>query len=777
MRRLECFSPVLRVTALALALTAALPAAARPLQPARLDANGSPGDVYFKQITLDEAAQFISQIGKTSIVVTSSVANKKVSLYLRDVNVEGMVRSLSRAAGVWYRYDSQTKAYILMDAKEYQQDIAITRDEITRNYMLRHNNVVSIANAIAALYGERVNLVEPVEEMPPLEMGSTARTQTGSTGSRSSGMNGASGGMGLGGGSSRGFSMSPEGATTRRSGGSRGVRQMAGKDPRTEIANVSQAGLEASLDIDGSAVMRVEASELQQAVSNQGPPINITYNKQHNLLLVRTSDEAALKDIDKLVTDMDHPPRQVLLEMRILEVELGGDFRSVFDIGLSGNSTTRVRDNGTSGPYGLNHGSDIDGSVAGGYPRNAASLGNFGPEETATAVWQLVSDTLRLRLQMLESENRVNVLATPMLVASNNQPARLFIGDEQILITGAESDSTTGTTGANNTTITVETERRNVGQTLIILPRINADRSVTLTVDQDNSRINAGGARMPLPLPNGETFDYPIDTVNTANLQVTAHARDGLTVAVGGMISQRVSDAEEKVPLLGDIPGLGVLFKKKVKSNVRKQIVLLITPHVLETPEESDTLARGKEAEVRSLDAGGSSQGLAATAKPEKRDSMFDPAFGLAAAAGGATPAAAPPAAAAASSNKAELERLGGLARAAADAVRQEDPTAPPPGDLQPVHLPIAARQTRQLGDDLEFQAVAAWQKDGYYITALRVINLNARPATLTPTRIVGRWAAMVVERKQLDAAGGERSWTWAYAISHQPYEQAVEQP
>jgi len=777
-----------RAFALFLALVVAVPAplVARPIPDAKLDANGSPGDVYLKQITLDEAAQFISQIGKTSIVVTSSVASKKVSLYLREVNIEGMVKSLCRAAGVWYRYDSQIKAYILMNAEEYRQDLAITRDEITRNFVLRHHNVVSIANAIQALFGERVNLIEPVEEMPPVEMGSTARTQTGATatgtGSGIGSGRSAVGSSGFGqSGSGRGFAMSQEGAITRRSGGSRGGRQAAQKDAREEISNVSQAALEAALDVDSTEVESLEVSQVQHAVSTQGPPIHITYNKLHNLLLVRTSDEAALKDIDRLVADMDRPPRQVLLEMRILEVELGGDFRSVFDFGFSGNGTTTIRDNGTSGPYSLNRGSANDGGVADvngvlSYPRNAASLGNFSPEQAATAVWQLVSDTLRVRLQLLESENRVNVLATPMLVASNNQPARLFIGDEQILITGAETDSTTGTTGATNTTITVETERRNVGQTLIILPRINADRSVTLTVDQDNSRINAGGARMPLPLPNGETFDYPIDTVNTANLQVTAHARDGLTVAVGGMISQRVTDGEEKVPLLGDIPLVGTLFKKTVRTNTRKQIVLLITPHVLDTPEESDAYAQGKEAELRLLDSSASTRGLAAADKGKKRDSMFDPVFGLANGKGAvAAPTAVPLARAQASD--AEIERLGAIVRAAAAAVRQEDPTAPLPDGLQPAALSATARQPRQLGDGLELQAVSAYRKDGYYVTVLRAINLAAQPTTLTPTRIVGHWSAMVVERKDIAAMGADGSWTWIYALSREPFEQAMEQP
>ncbi|MDR2688307.1 MAG: hypothetical protein LBB76_00945 [Azoarcus sp.] len=553
----------------------------------------SPGDIYLRQVSLDEAAQFISRIGNTSIVVSSSVANKVVSLYLRDINIEGMIKNLSRAAGIWYRFDPQTKVYILMNAQEYQQDIAITRDDYTRTHVLKHHNVVSIANAIVALFGNRVSLVEPTEEENSNSMGSTTRTS--STANRRY-YGESSGSRGGGGGTSA-----------------------SSTDTRREITTLSQARLDRTLDADSAQAANIDAAKLMADTSRQGPPINVTYNLLHNLLLLRSSDEGALRAIDELVREMDRPPRQVLLEMKIIEVELGGDFRSVFDIGVGG-------DNTTTGPQSLGAGSASGLNDEGRFPRNAASFGNFS-EEGSTMIWQIVNNRVRMRLQLLENENRVNVLATPMVVASNNQPARLFIGEEQILVTGASGDSTIGTTGAISTWITVETAQRNVGQTLVVLPRINADRTVTLTIDQDNSRIITGGATLPLAMPNGTVYQFPVDTVNTANLQVTAHARDGLTVAVGGMISQRISDQEEKVPFLGDVPLLGTLFKRTVKGNRKSQLILLITPWVLETPEESDALAREKESQARRLNDSDIERGHWRTdgqTGERRRPSLFD---------------------------------------------------------------------------------------------------------------------------------------------------------
>ncbi|MDR1889608.1 MAG: hypothetical protein LBQ81_09575 [Zoogloeaceae bacterium] len=581
---------------------------------AALDAPPGPGDIYLRQVTLDEAAQLIARIGKTSIVVTESVSNKVVSLYLRDVNVEGMIKNLCRAAGIWYRFDSKNNTYVLMSGREYQQDIAITRDDITRTWVLRHHNVISIANAIQALFGARVSLIEPVEEMPETDMGSTSRSSTGSSGSYSSSRN----------------SRNSRSASTRSYSGSRSARSGAGgmeADPRQAITGITQYALESTLEpapepvpaentagtAQGSPVN--QAARIDQfssgallAASRQGAPINITYNLLHNLLLVRSSDEAALADIETLIQKMDRPPRQVLLEMKILEVQLGSDFSSVFDIGASRNGTS-------SGPLSP---TSADSGV---FPSNSALLGNF-PLGSGTVIWQRVSSNLRMRLELMEKENRVNTLATPTLLAANNQEAQLFVGTEEVLVTGASADNTTGISGVFYSTFTVNTEQRNVGRTLIILPRINDDRSVTLTIDLDNSSINRNARTLPI---GGGFGDIPIDTVSTANLQVTAHAYDGMTVAVGGMISQNISDNEEKVPLLGDIPLLGHLFKKTGRGNSRSQLVLLITPWVLENPAESDALARKKEEELRQLDRADASRGHLSQGKTPPRDSVLDP--------------------------------------------------------------------------------------------------------------------------------------------------------
>jgi general secretion pathway protein D len=186
----------------------------------------------------------------------------------------------------------------------------------------------------------------------------------------------------------------------------------------------------------------------------------------------------------------------------------------------------------------------------------------------------------------------VNVLATPLLLASNNRPARLFVGEERVLTTGVSTDVTTPSDGATTTTIDPETEVRDIGNSLLITPKINADRTVTLFLVHDSSHVSPDSATIPVATADGGVVPFPIDTVNTANLQATVVAKDGMTLAVGGLIRIELTDHEQKVPVLGDIPILRFFFRKKVTDRSKAELILLITPRVLFTPTEADAVTR-----------------------------------------------------------------------------------------------------------------------------------------------------------------------------------------
>lgn len=726
---------------------AAAPARTSPAPAAKLA--GVIGDIQLTRVRLEDVARLLSQVGQANVVVTSEVLDKVVSIYLRNARVEDMVRNVCRAAGVWYRKDADSDTYIIMSGEEYQKDLAIVRDEKTQVFTLRHHNVVATANAIRALFGNRVTLTAPVEEMPPVSLGSGNRQTIGNRNSSNGGSNrNDNNTAGTAAGSTGNGNSGAQQGNARS--GSNGAGAVVA-DPRSELDRLSAERLSTQARVDAQGQLVAGVSSLQEVAARLGPPINVTYNRLNNLLMVRSGDVAALEQIGRLIAEMDRPPKQVLLEMKILEVTLDDGYRSVFDIGLAGRGTT-------AGPGGWASQSNQNTGIN---ARNSLGSGLFDVENDANLIWQVMSSSLTMRLQLLANENKLKVLSSPMLVAANNQQARLFIGDERVLTVGASSQSVTGTTGATNTTITVETEKRDVGQTLAILPRINGDRTISLTIDQDSSTVKIGDATIPITTASGDVIYFPIDTVNTANLQVTAHAKDGMTVAIGGMIRESSQRDEEKVPLLGDIPGVGFFFKRDVRAAVRSQIVLLITPRVLESPEESASVARQHEQDYSKQSA--KFPRTPVLPKPfaaeEKASADATSSFGL------KLPAEAP-----SSEATSTRQRIAELARAAAHAVREE-PVATPAG-MQRVSL---GSKTLTLDERLEASPVASWQADGLRVTALRVINLAEHTRRLNAGMLRGRWTAMVIEQPNLDAAFGKNSWSWIYAISEEPFEQALE--
>lgn len=296
-----------------------------------------------------------------------------------------------------------------------------------------------------------------------------------------------------------------------------------------------------------------------------------------------------MEDIAKLVLEIDRPIPQVLLEMKVLELTLGDSFKSAFDYEtVDGPTTLGTPSNQIKNP--LSPGTALAN-------RHIIGAGNF-PLEDNRFVYQFLNDRVRARIQLMAGENRIQELATPMILAANNQSAKIFIGEERVLTTGVNTSLVTPGNGATATSIEPQTEIRDIGNTVEILPRINEDKTVTLTITQDSSSVAVGAATIPVAGGSGNVSGFNVDTVNTARIQGTIIATNNLTIAIGGLIRQRQSENRQKVPVLGDLPVLGTLFRRDVKENTKTELVLLITPRVMSTPAEGRAITEQRLREL-----------------------------------------------------------------------------------------------------------------------------------------------------------------------------------
>jgi general secretion pathway protein D len=238
---------------------------------------------------------------------------------------------------------------------------------------------------------------------------------------------------------------------------------------------------------------------------------------------------------------------------------------------------------------------------------NASTLGG-GVE----ALFSLVKDKwkLDLTLEMLQKDGLVNTIASPMIVAAQNSEAQITSGfinvpmfsDIEVVSQNTQSVQT-GTDPSGNpiyetrtvpayTTPKYETVDL-IGTRLRVTPQINQDRSVTLRVYLSQSGVDKSGAEIQYAtfnsegMPNSSWTKTDVDTQKTQLVQTIAAVPEGFTLALGGLIEEEESVIERKVPVMGDIPLIGFFFKNENKVKNRREMIFLLTPHILMSPGEA----------------------------------------------------------------------------------------------------------------------------------------------------------------------------------------------
>ncbi len=304
-------------------------------------------------------------------------------------------------------------------------------------------------------------------------------------------------------------------------------------------------------------------------------PVQVFADKATNSIVI-SSTKLAYQYLESVMKGLDTKRNQVFVEAVILEV-----------------GVDRLRQIGSEPLQVL--GAVKSGSVQG--------LGGFNraPEDIAT-IAQILSgagtggtiqilDNLNVRafLQMIMTLSDTNILSTPQVLASDNQKAKIVVGENRPFPTGQAQ----GITGGTLVTI----ERKDVGVTLEMTPQVLEDGLIRLEVKQEITAIaenvaqtiGAGAATVPVG-----------PTTTKRAMETTAVARDGQTLVVGGLVRDNITVNERKIPLLGDIPLLGWLFRFQSKQAEKLNLLVFMTPHLIK--DEADmvqlNIRKGKEASM-----------------------------------------------------------------------------------------------------------------------------------------------------------------------------------
>lgn len=551
--------------------------------------------VDFRGETIDQVVRSFSELANLNIVASAEASKVEINLFLRNVMPMDVLENLTKTHDLYYRVDENSGIIRIYTTAEYERNLASFREERTQVFTLLYPNPVDVAVAIRDLFGDRVQLnfgvgdedaiLDLVFRMNRFDLIDSRSLGLGQfQGNYSYGGRGVSSVNGLGGFRSNDY-------RNQYPGGRGGDEYRPLTDLNAEqIQNLVDALQQKQTQVQPQPQPTNPTTEskdaIEQLLREKQATIYVTVVRRNNQIVIRTGDENTMKQVEQLITRLDVPTPLVLLEVKVMSILLDDDFRSVFDYQFSDGGTSAG--SFTTGDI-LPTPSD---SLTGQARRLASMIPGGGVLNQGDLTFQVVSNSFRARMQLLEDDNRVTVLNTPLLLTANNEVSRIFIGDTIPFTVGFNSPQVI-TGGNNNTTIagTPITELRDVGQSLLITPSINADRTVTLRIVQENARRVINGGRIPVLNTNGGITNQEVDTVNRSTISGTVVAKDGLAVALGGLIEDEVSDSREQVPLVGKIPVLGFFFRRQNTGRLRRELVVMVRPYIFNTPSESAAMS------------------------------------------------------------------------------------------------------------------------------------------------------------------------------------------
>ncbi len=328
----------------------------------------------------------------------------------------------------------------------------------------------------------------------------------------------------------------------------------------------------------GKAAPKPAAAAVRRTTGSNQPLFDIQADESSNALVI-TAPPSIYRSLEAVIRQLDIRRAQVLVEAVIAEIssqrtsELG--IQWIFD-GSQGDKPVGV----------INFGNNPISSLAAAIANNLGTITDpFGPGMTV-GVGKFNSDTFNFAavIRALEGDGETNVLSTPSLVTMDNEEAEIFIGQEVSIPSG--SFTVSGSTATNPFTTF---ERVPVGIKLKVKPQINEGNTVRLNIEQNVDSFAAGTAGQGDIVTNQRT------------ITTTVVVDDGKVLVLGGLIKDDLLENAQKVPLLGDIPLLGALFRSKSVQKIKTNLLIFLRPVILRDENTAMALTNSKYKYIRDL--------------------------------------------------------------------------------------------------------------------------------------------------------------------------------
>ncbi|CAM2892290.1 type II secretion system secretin GspD [Vibrio ordalii] len=339
--------------------------------------------------------------------------------------------------------------------------------------------------------------------------------------------------------------------------------------------------------------------------SSQRTEVMISAHAPTNSLIV-TAPQDIMKELQDVVAQLDIRRAQVLIEALIVEMAEGDginlgvqwgslDNGSVIQYGNAGAPIGNVM-------IGLEEAKDTTTSKAvydsdGNFLRNenTTTKGDYSTLASALgavngAAMSLVMGDWTALISAVSSDSNSNILSSPSITVMDNEEASFIVGEEVPVLTGSRA-------GANNDNPFQTVERKEVGIKLKVVPQINEGDSVQLKIEQEVSNVLGANGAVDVRFAKRQ-------------LNTSVIIQDGQMLVLGGLIDERAVESESKVPLLGDIPVLGYLFKSTSTQVEKKNLMVFIKPTIIRDGMTADGITQRKYNYIRAEQLYNADRGL-----------------------------------------------------------------------------------------------------------------------------------------------------------------------
>ncbi len=531
--------------------------------------------------TMDLIAMFDSDTFANQRVRAYEIVNSRPSELAKDLDSVMKAYSVTEKSGVRFLAVDRINTLIAVapnpgvfeQVKQWIDKLDIKPKVSTGSsnlwvYQLKYQRAEILAMAIDALYSGNTAALVMMSQMMNASMVSSGMGNNG-TGYGAAGMGG---GMGMGGYGMGGYGMGTGGMGMGGYGmggygmGGYGMGSYGNAYAPTGVNNLTGAAPQAAAPSAGGTDAGTYMGQQATQAARQRMP-HVVPNPFNNTLLIQGTAQE-FEDISNLLRQLDVPPRQVLIDVKIYEVDLDGAFAAGVSSYLQDRGSSAATSAGNNGVS--NNNSSGSNTAITGLSVSEALTGAAGPGGIALTAGAMISKSRQLLglLTAQESRGHSRIISSPSIIATDGIAATMNVGSQVPVLT---SQAASGVSVGGSSVFANNVSNQSSGVTVSFTPRISSSGVVTMMVDQQVSAPQAPSA--------SSSIQSPSFTNRSLSTQLTI--MDGDTVAMGGAILETHTESSGGVPFLHRIPILGTAFGAKNTSTSRTELIIFITPRVI----------------------------------------------------------------------------------------------------------------------------------------------------------------------------------------------------